>query len=359
MKKRYGLLVFLFTSTSILATGVTITEYKAIEENYQTNNPFTQEKNTVTETSYFDDFIHRLRPYQGTKVYIDYGRGEKLDRHLDIEYSFRYLFTRPMSFSYDTDEYEWDWDLSFTFTGEFDFYAGTRDSGPVIGRRYNPGFMFNARNNKKKGITGYTISVEHESNGQATNSLRALIESSRDLRNQYKSKYPNLDSHYYLLMATDTISRSTEAFIAASITYRVNDNDLSWQKCNDRLACFDFYLKLRESSFSELEDQVFWDPSMFNATLEEHQGSQLSIYSMFDNSKQSVQLTYRTGELFGGRFGDKNTWDISYTRKVRFDIGSRYFTLPFIISYHHGYLEELYRYSYKSSYLSVGLNFNL
>lgn len=303
--------------------------------------------------------FERLRAHEWTNALFDYGRGNDLDGHLDVQYSLKYLFTNPEKLleckdSVVTDDCT-DFEVSFTFTGEFDFFAGTRESGPVIGRRYNPGVMFQRVYAKPSGLFAYSLSVEHESNGQSTNSIESLRALETEFRELYQDEHPDIPDSYYLEMATDTISRSTEAFWGVGAAYRYNHNAVGLDECDNDWSCVEFYFKFRES-FLDVEDEVFWDPEMLDASLLEHQGTQISAYSEFDDGNQFVSLVYRTGEVFGGSPGSKNTFNLSYFYNL--PIGSN-FKLPLIATYHYGYLEELHRYSYKTSFFSLGLFFSL
>jgi outer membrane phospholipase A len=63
------------------------------------------------------------------------------------------------------------WELFVSYTGEFDFYAGTRDSGPVVNRLNNPAVNVRLPFPRKWGGDGdddLIISLEHRSNGQTT-----------------------------------------------------------------------------------------------------------------------------------------------------------------------------------------------
>lgn len=338
---KFVVVPFLFIAGGSLANSIPVVDMEKVVNKTE----------SVIAPSPINDFFMRLRPYEGSYVYFDYGRGNDLDGHLDVQYSFRYLFTQPHTFNAEDEDYE----VSFTFSGEFDFYMLSRDSGPVIGRRYNPGIMYQHLAAKKSGLIVYNFSFEHESNGQVVDTPNTLFSLQRDFKNRYQERYPNLDDSYYLDMATDSVSRSTEIFAAIGGVYRINVDDTEWFACNNSISCFEIYFKFRDS-LGDVEDDVFWDGQSTNAHLIEHQGSQLSLYSGFNNNIQSLTLIYRTGQIFGGNPGQKNTWDINYTHNLKI---SDNFYLPVILSYHYGYLEELSNYSEKTSYFSMGLFFHL
>ena len=64
--------------------------------------------------------------------------------------------------------------IYFAFTGRFGQYISTRDSSPVIGKRYNPKIFIRFWGDKEEGDAKHSnyidIGYNHESNGQAINS---------------------------------------------------------------------------------------------------------------------------------------------------------------------------------------------
>lgn len=95
---------------------------------------------------------------------------------LEVNYSFKYLLTRPdCSIEKGNVKVEcingWDkrgeWFL--TYTGKFDFYMGTRPSGPVVNRTNNPGIHWRLHKPSfAKWASWLDIGLEHRSNGQVT-----------------------------------------------------------------------------------------------------------------------------------------------------------------------------------------------
>jgi len=69
-------------------------------------------------------------------------------------------------------------ELYFAFTGRFGQYIGTRDSSPVIGKRYNPKLIFQYQLGDSKIFSNNRINIAyaHESNGQSISTLNEYIE---------------------------------------------------------------------------------------------------------------------------------------------------------------------------------------
>jgi len=98
------------------------------------------------------------------------------DNSLEANYSFRYLLTRPdcsVEIGGEQAKCLKDWptrnEWFLSYTGKFDFYMGTRDSGPVVNRVSNPALHWRIHNpSLMKGIDWINIALEHRSNGQVT-----------------------------------------------------------------------------------------------------------------------------------------------------------------------------------------------
>ena len=98
------------------------------------------------------------------------------DNALEVNYSFRYMLTRPDCSMEDQEDRPecvngWptrsEWFLSYT--GRFDFYMGTRSSGPVVNRISNPAIHWRLhRPSFLKNVDWLTLALEHRSNGQVT-----------------------------------------------------------------------------------------------------------------------------------------------------------------------------------------------
>ncbi|OHU91840.1 MULTISPECIES: hypothetical protein [Pseudoalteromonas] len=312
-----------------------------------------------TQSPAQESFFKNIQPYEGTEIYVDYFRGNDLDGALDVQYSFKYVFGRDMNFKKEGD---FDWNAAFSFSGEFDFYLGTRNSGPVVGRRYNPGFQLAWGTAKRDNFIEWRFSLEHESNGQTSDSLPTLLSLARDNKAQYAQKYPDIDNNYYLHMATETVSRSSD-FVAVGGVYRVNPYDVDYNDCHSIFSCFDIHLKFRKI-WGDAEDMVFWDASKRHDRLEDYQGTDITFVSQFLledriltllGGQSTLSLRYRSGEIWGGDVGTNNTFDVSFTSHLHI---THEIQLPIIFSYHAGYLEELYKYSEKAHYLRVGFALN-
>ncbi len=116
----------------------------------------------------------RLQAHKPSTVAWEYT--DQDDGSLEVNYSLRYMLARPdCSVERDNDQREcingwWkrnEWFLSYS--GKFDFYMGTRYSGPVVNRISNPALHWRIHNPSfMGGVEWLNIALEHRSNGQVT-----------------------------------------------------------------------------------------------------------------------------------------------------------------------------------------------
>ncbi len=317
--------------------------------------------------------LNRLSQHEGTTIFIDYIRGNHLDGALDVDYSFKYRLS-----DINPDKDDWDYNGFVTFNGAFDFYAGTRASGPVEGRRYNIGYQgtFSFPAPTFANILELRFSLEHESNGQPTpsddidrkpdtiNAITVLdnLTAVNFARESKRKGNEDIDESYYREMATETVSRGYDFITIGSAHIFSFDNDTDVPTCNKKLSCFFVVTKLRQH-VTKAEDHVFWDEDYLDAELYDYQGTNISIYSRFNSFQignkwlglggvHAVSASIETGELSSGNAFKNVTYDVSYMTDLQFLSAN----IPVIISYHNGYLEELYNYHEYDNYLRIGLH---
>lgn len=98
------------------------------------------------------------------------------ERALRVQYSFKYTVrgcppkAQPKAQGFAPAADPESSEVFIAYTGQFDFYMGTRPSGPVVNRISNPGIHWrlplNALGMKLESKTAVVLSVEHRSDGQ-------------------------------------------------------------------------------------------------------------------------------------------------------------------------------------------------
>jgi hypothetical protein len=161
----------------------------------------------------------------------------------------------------------------FGYTGEFDFYAGTRPSGPVIGRVNAPGFFVRLPakeflGNDWKKTDGLEIGVQHRSDGQATEVTNARA--ARVANEQYAAgNRPFFDTisrgANFLLIAVDKeldrppIGQSLTIQAKARLYLGQQDSDITWGPLANSGRRFSDYDRLQLHAWWRLHPKVQLD----------------------------------------------------------------------------------------------------
>ncbi|MDX2370477.1 MAG: phospholipase A [Colwellia sp.] len=296
----------------------------------------------------------RFTQHEENYILYDFNGGE-FDEHLDAQVSIRYYFS-SLAFTDTPPEDDWDYSIFFSYTGEFDFFISSRNSGPVENRRFNPGIHTAFRFDKNAGFMEYRVSLEHESNGQDVNDNNTLRSQAHNIYQKNISN--NITRAKAFDIAKESVSRESN-FIGLGGVYRFNYNDVATIDCDSSPSCFDVHFKFRAKSFS-VDNPFFWlEADDVVPDITEYQGTKISISNHFGEvnaesgvSKYGASLTYRTGQ-FNSNIGKRNTFDVS----LFYNLKAGNLNIPLMVTYHKGYLSELYQFEKKTSYAMVGLNF--
>lgn len=298
----------------------------------------------------------RFRQYENNTLLLDYVNGSKVDKHIDAKLSIAYLLTAPDRVEYDGKEQS-DWNLAFSASVEFDFFMATRHSGPVVGRRYNPGLQYYYSMNKTEGWQEYRFSIEHESNGQATESRATLNRITNDFLAEYADT-PDFDLNKASELAEETISMGNN-FVSVGGVFRFNNQKLNTQMCDTQLSCFDIHIKLRDNTLITDENSGnFRSLEAEDQNLSEYQGISLSYLNRFDFAEKqdiTIELNYVTGQINGGKPGKHNTFkaNIYYNWKLNNDK----LIVPLVASCQTGYMHDLYNFAQKKTECTFGFHF--
>lgn len=267
------------------------------------------------------------------------------DSSARLHYSFRYTVTDPgcevpnrASSAAERVEYErmrrhgrHEWYLSYT--GQFDFYMGTRDSGPVINRISNPALHYRNYLGRQSGLPRpmqwWDVSIEHRSTGQTTDpKLRAP---NGELAAQLAQER---NDHAYL----DTMSQDTN-FVSVEARW-------DWR----RVSVWSRWKPL----YFATTTAITWGPMA---------GSGVSIadydrfrfilgYRLADAGKRLIEQEWIYGEW---TVGDKGLLTDSFNISVYFPFKLGQLNIPFFARYHHGPLHTLSDFANDQRSIGFGL----
>lgn len=217
-------------------------------------------------------------------------------------------------------------ELFAAYTGEFDFYAGTRPSGPVINRVSNPGLFLRvpmrlALPSLSRPDDQLELGIEHRSNGQATE-----VTTPRDAERAALA-YDTRDRAFF-----DTVSRGADYVSVATHLFDAFGDE--------RL---ELHAKLR--LYLNQDAAVTWGPLA-------GRGRRFSDYD-----RLQIQLAFHPSgwgrwEL-GWRLGDRGLATDSFM--LGWQAESKSF--PLYVRLHHGPMNTLSNYTQRQDSIGAGLRF--
>lgn len=281
-----------------------------------------------------EEKIAYLTSYEPNLIGLTYDNDDKTP-FLDFKVSLKYPIAH---------EYSKDWCNNrlfsscipyFTFTGRFGQYIETRESSPVIGKRFNPSLMFkfNFQDGYVDNTLTYltkkqyiTLEYGHESNGQRVASLASWQAMADDFElNGEKSAFAN-----------DYISRGWDYW---GITYKTSIID---KRINAYLHYQNFIGGLLQG---DIEEFYPWEEQRSITSRKQING--LKVLLRYQNTnKNKFALIYETGIKNSFKY---NTY--------KFEAATYFFDMPAMIWIRHGYAADFAQYFKKNT--SYGFAFEL
>jgi hypothetical protein len=245
---------------------------------------------------------------------------------LRAHYSFRYDLYDNRTL---TELNKQDWDkqepgfmVFLSYTGEFDFYMGTRPSGPVINRISNPGLHY--RYSWPISPAYAEIGVEHRSDGQVVE-----VTNRRDAELAHQA-YLQRDRAYF-----DQISRGSN-FVSIAGRYSTR-GDSPWT----------FYTKVR--IYFQQDSDVTWGPLA---------GQDIRISDYDRATIRVVAPDIRFGQFdFQATLGDK-LGNSSFEAGWQAPTYSGKFSFPVFVRFHSGPMNTLSNYTQRQNSIGIGLRLN-
>jgi hypothetical protein len=266
------------------------------------------------------------------------------DDTLEGNYAFSYTWfdcrrgnegKTEANISYDTclPENKVNFASYLSYTGQFDFYMGTRHSGPVVNRISNPAIHFQWLLSSEDNFFNYfDIGVEHRSDGQTTEIH--WVDKDGQLRTQEAYEANNYE--YF-----DGLSRGAN-YVNFSIGKNNNIKNISWQ-----ISAKYYWHQDSDVNWGPLADKdvQFEDYDLVNISLNYPLGMSFWLF-------KDVKLSglYR----FGNEFTDTDSLDVSLLLPLK----SERINLPVFIKAHFGPFENLSNYTRSVTNFGVGLAFS-
>lgn len=226
----------------------------------------------------------------------------------------------------------------FAFTGRFGQYLGTRNSSPVIGKKFNPKIFLRyfmndvpASSKDQPGVDFIDIEYAHESNGQALTSPESLKYISADLKS---SEY-----------AKDFISRGWDYVGAAVQWHPMPQSHPKLVLGGSAKRYIGGFLQ------KNIEELYPWEGARDIAKISQVSGLQLvGKYTFEGNGITNSILRLDTGSSQPFRH---------VTISVELEVAklTECFGVPFVLTYRNGYNSDLAQYYVKGSSIGFGFKF--
>lgn len=160
-------------------------------------------------------WYERFKPYKMNYAIWQYTKSD--DNAAEVQYSLKYDII-------DLQRQQDMHNFYLSYTGKFDFYMGTRDSGPVINRTSNPAAHYRYGAHVGDNSTLWLdIGIEHRSNGQVTDANAKDESPTSPTNGQYLAQIEyGKGNHEYF----DGISRGSN-YVSITPGWRYRDRDKS------------------------------------------------------------------------------------------------------------------------------------
>lgn len=293
--------------------------------------------------------------------------GKRDDRAVEVGFSFKYiLYNCTLNENDDRvcDKYDDLFELSLSYTGEFDFYLGTRSSGPVINRISNPALnlRWKVRSilNKLVTLNELGISLEHRSNGQVVDVDKVDEDPASATFGQFLTQIAldNQDSEYFdsLSRGANYINLSTRfSFGKDSSMNRYNSKE---SNCDKIILCANFLVSTK-IYFSDDSSNITWGKlAGSNTSFEDYDIARIKVSDTFKISKFPV-TTFEVDYTFGKELGKTDSVDVNLIFEINLEvlrIGG--WNIPLLFRYHKGPMDRLSDYTNDYESFGIGLMFS-
>ncbi|MDH5425086.1 MAG: hypothetical protein OEY29_08845 [Gammaproteobacteria bacterium] len=302
---------------------------------------------TTSGSAYAGEFSNRFMPNDMNYALSQWTADDEWAA--EVQYSFKYIFYNCILHN-EKDLFGCDKNakgkahLYLKYTGEFDFYAGSRESGPVINRTSNIALQlrWDMQDSSKfiKYIEWYDIGFEHRSDGQVTDANLTDDDPLSATFGQYLAEieYQN-DNHEYF----DTLSRGAD-YISLSFGGPLSES-----------VNYSFKYKIYDSgeesniTWGELAgtDTDFADYDLLTFSLSK---------KISTGNKYAGNILTLTADYTAGRGGmDTDSIDISLIIPLKSEDG---WDIPLLIRAHAGPMDRLSDYTRSRDSVGVGLAFS-
>ena len=318
-----------------------------------------------------DGVAQRFRSYQPN--YIIYQATDDDENSFEGHYSFRYIITdldcaamRNKEAGFVAEKAAQCWpEIYLTYTGEFDFYVGTRESGPVVNRVSNPALHWRKYFDGKEAIRieralgspeWINISFEHRSDGQVS-PANELVDPG-GLNEHFRAEDElNAGNHAYF----DSISRGAN-YVAVETKHNFKLPRTKDRDCDDLFQCFVLYTSIKPFYLNQ-DSRIYWG-SLANSKVKitDYDRYRVILKNSFrgliqEGESATLGIEWTVGDSWLMRDSINVNFAFDFQAKSLFGLPTGPALWPFYVRFHAGPMSTLSNYTKKQRSIGFGLIF--
>ena len=295
------------------------------------------------------DFTDRFKTHGRFNNYAVWQDTDRDDGSLQVGYSFKYnFFDCEVGYKVNVDRLTTCKDSAtakfygyFSYTGEFDFYMGTRTSGPVINRTSNPAFHGLWEFTEKGGVFDWIdLGIEHRSNGQVIDAGERDDRSGSPTIGEFLTEieFQNGNREYF-----DAISRGAN-YLSLAIGRHQVQREFGWS--------------LSFKHYFNHESEITWgDLAGKDVSIEDYDILRFGYSDSFDLGFDSSfpEITLALEYILGEELEKTDSMNLMIVLPYRTDDG---WDIPWTLRIHRGPMDRLSNYTESIDSIGLGVTFS-
>lgn len=297
----------------------------------------------IFSSAHASEFNNRFMPYDMNYALSQWTADDEWAA--EVQYSFKYIFYNCILHNEKNvfgcqENAKSKAHLYLKYTGEFDFYAGSRDSGPVINRTSNIALQVRwDMQATAKYLKWYDIGIEHRSDGQVTDANLKDDDPASPSVGQYLTEieYQKGNHEYF-----DTLSRGAD-YISLSFGGALSDS-------------IKYSLKYKIYDNTEESNITWGELAGTDTDFADYDLMTFSIAKKISTGKDGIRIITLAADYTAGRGGlDTDSIDVSLIIPLKSEDG---WDIPLLIRAHAGPMDRLSDYTRSRDSIGVGLAFS-
>ncbi len=283
--------------------------------------------------------------------------GEEDQRALEARFSFQYIIFNCEFTFFPSRKCKTTQDTvvtSLSYTGEFDFYMGTRESGPVINRISNPALNLTYETKEEKwktdfiSVNHFGVSLEHRSNGQVIDVNKRLTDPTSPDNGKFLTQiaYESGDIEYF-----DELSRGAD-YLNFKSKFQIGKGSTEERDCDSTIWCVDMQLHFKH--YFRSDSNITWgELAGSSLRIWDYDRLRLILTNEFEFPMTEHPVQVDVDYTMGDRLSETDSVDINIITPLLW----RGLNFPLLIRYHSGPMDRLS--DYTRGYKSIGIGIYL